>query len=59
MQQEEFSDINRPGRFEEEFALVDELGNGQFGIVLHVKDKRTEVEYAIKKSRRFEGVKHR
>ena len=59
MQQEEISDINRPGRFEEQFALVDELGNGQFGIVLHVKDKRTEAEYAIKKSRRFEGVKHR
>jgi hypothetical protein len=59
MQQEEVSDINRPGQFEEQFALIDELGNGQFGIVLHVKDKKTEVEYAIKKSRRFEGVKHR
>jgi len=58
-QQEEISDINRPGRFEEQFALIDELGNGQFGVVLHVKDKGTEVEYAIKKSRRFEGVKHR
>lgn len=55
-QQEEISDINQPGRFEEQFALVDELGNGQFGIVQHVKDKRTEMEYAIKKSRRFEGV---
>ena len=59
MQQEEISDINCPGRFEEQFALIDELGNGQFGIVLHVKDKRTEVEYAIKKSRRFEGVRNR
>jgi len=59
VQQEDISDINRPGRFEEQFSLVDELGNGQFGIVLHVKDKRTEEEYAIKKSRRFEGVKHR
>lgn len=59
MQREEVSDINRTGRFEEQFALVDELGNGQFGIVQHVKDKRTGVEYAIKKSRRFEGVRHR
>jgi hypothetical protein len=58
-QQEEISDTNRPGRFEEQFALIDDLGNGQFGIVLHVKDKRTEVEYAIKKSRRFEGARHR
>lgn len=59
VQHEEISDINCPGRFEEQFALIDELGNGQFGIVLHVKDKRTEVEYATKKSRRFEGVRHR
>jgi hypothetical protein len=59
VRQEEVSDINRPGRFEERFTLIDELGNGQFGIVLRVKDKKTEVEYAIKKSRRFEGVKHR
>jgi len=59
MQQEDISDINRPGRFEEQFALINELGNGQFGIVLHVKDKRSEVEHAIKKSRRFEGVRHR
>lgn len=59
VQPEEISDSNRPGRFEEQFALIDELGNGEFGIVLHVKDKRTEVECAIKKSRRFEGVKHR
>ena len=59
VQQEEISDINCPGRFEEQFALIDELGNGQFGLVLHVKDKRTEVEYAIKKSRRFEGVRNR
>src|SRR5258706_9291208 len=59
VQQEEISDINCPWRFEGQFALIDELGNGQFGIVLHVKDKKTEVEYAIKKSRRFEGVRNR
>ena len=59
VRREEISDSNQPGRFEEQFALIDELGNGEFGIVLHVKDKRSEVECAIKKSRRFEGVKHR
>ncbi|TFK44853.1 hypothetical protein BDQ12DRAFT_641852 [Crucibulum laeve] len=49
------------GRFERDFVEVDEVGSGEFGKVIKVRCKTgddTEV-YAIKKSKRFEGAKHR
>ncbi|PCH43815.1 hypothetical protein WOLCODRAFT_138608 [Wolfiporia cocos MD-104 SS10] len=61
------SSDERPGRFEREFVEVDELGTGEFGKVMKVRYKDgipiargKEGEcYAIKKSKRFEGAKHR
>jgi len=51
----------RAGRFEREFVEVAELGSGEFGKVIKVRTKNgnTDELYAVKKSKRFEGVKHR
>ncbi|CCM00272.1 uncharacterized protein FIBRA_02302 [Fibroporia radiculosa] len=57
----------RPGRFGRDFVEVDELGTGEFGRVMKVRYKEgvpvirgKEGEYyAVKKSKRFEGAKHR
>lgn len=51
----------QPGRFEREFVEVDEVGSGQFGKVIKVRRKTDNVaEFsAIKKSKQFEGAKHR
>ena len=50
----------RPGRFELEFIEIDELGRGEFGRVMKAQYKEGESEmFAVKKSKRFEGVKHR
>ncbi|KAI0633439.1 hypothetical protein C8Q77DRAFT_1058135 [Trametes polyzona] len=51
-----------PGRFEREFVEIDEVGSGEFGRVLKVRYKeasRGDTVFAVKKSKRFEGVKHR
>ena len=50
----------QPGRFERDFE-IDELGSGEFGKVIKVrsKSKGNHKLYAIKKSKRFEGAKHR
>ncbi|OSD04065.1 hypothetical protein PYCCODRAFT_1365090 [Trametes coccinea BRFM310] len=56
------SDEEKPGRFEREFVEIDEVGSGEFGRVLKVRYKdfsRGDTVFAIKKSKRFEGVKHR
>ena len=48
------------GRFEKEFEEVDEIGSGEFGKVLKVKRRGKDNEvFAVKKSKRFEGLKHR
>jgi mitosis inhibitor protein kinase SWE1 len=49
------------GRFERDFAEVDELGSGEFGRVIKAKWKRggSEEMFAIKKSKRYEGTRHR
>ena len=49
------------GRFDRDFQLVDELGSGEFGKVMKVESKLPGDDdvYAIKKSKRFEGAKHR
>ncbi|KAF9451968.1 hypothetical protein P691DRAFT_806069 [Macrolepiota fuliginosa MF-IS2] len=49
------------GRFEREFVELAEVGSGEFGKVIKVRRKAggdSEV-FAIKKSKRFEGTKHR
>ncbi|KAH9892904.1 hypothetical protein C8Q73DRAFT_649457 [Cubamyces lactineus] len=58
----ERSDEEKPGRFEREFVEIDEVGSGEFGRVLKVRYKdssRGDTVFAVKKSKRFEGVKHR
>ncbi|KAJ3896795.1 hypothetical protein GG344DRAFT_84947 [Lentinula edodes] len=51
----------RPGRFEQQFVEIAEVGSGEFGKVLKVrtKDGNSDACFAVKKSKRFEGVKHR
>ena len=56
------SDEEKPGRFEREFIEIDELGSGEFGRAMKVRYKdpaRGDDVFAVKKSKRFEGVKHR
>jgi mitosis inhibitor protein kinase SWE1 len=55
-----------PGRFEREFVEIGELGSGEFGKVMKVRRQGglsisgTSGEItAVKKSKRFEGVRHR
>ncbi|KAF8894006.1 hypothetical protein BD779DRAFT_1435579 [Infundibulicybe gibba] len=54
-------DEEQPGRFERDFVEIDELGSGEFGKVIKVRCKHDDGRgaFAIKKSQRFEGVKHR
>lgn len=56
------SDEEKPGRFGRDLVEIDEIGSGEFGRVMKVRYKDpargTEV-FAVKKSKRFEGVKHR
>ena len=57
----------QPGRFEREFVEIGELGSGEFGKAMKVR--RQDVTStsgtspqditAVKKSKRFEGVRHR
>ncbi|TFK63362.1 kinase-like protein, partial [Pluteus cervinus] len=48
------------GRFAGDFVEVGELGSGEFGKVIKVQLKSNAQElFAIKKSKRFEGPKHR
>lgn len=52
---------DRPNKFEVDFVTVDTLGTGEFGSALKVRYKQGDKHevFAIKKSKRFEGVKHR
>jgi mitosis inhibitor protein kinase SWE1 len=55
------SAYDQPGRFEREFVAVDEVGSGEFGRVIKVRKKgghENEV-FAVKKSKTFEGGRHR
>ncbi|KAJ7076348.1 hypothetical protein B0H15DRAFT_864230 [Mycena belliarum] len=52
--------VERAGYFEHTFEEIDELGSGEFGKVIKVRSRsRESVLYAVKKSKRFEGVRHR
>ena len=56
-----------PGRFEAEFVEAGEIGSGEFGKVMRVRLKSAsasctadeENEWAVKRSKRFEGARHR
>ncbi|TCD61231.1 hypothetical protein EIP91_008766 [Steccherinum ochraceum] len=48
------------GRFESHFIEIDELGRGEFGRVMRARYKQGSKEvFAVKKSKRYEGIKHR
>lgn len=51
----------QPSRFERDFVEVGEVGSGEFGKVIKVRRKEGDdgEVYAIKKSKRFEGIRHR
>lgn len=55
------NEFERPGKFEREFTTLDNLGTGEFGSALKVKSKSGNDDdvYAVKKSKRLEGPKHR
>jgi mitosis inhibitor protein kinase SWE1 len=57
----EFTAEEQIGRFEREFVELAEVGSGEFGKVIKVRHKAGEDSevFAIKKSKRFEGTKHR
>lgn len=55
-----FSAEERPGRFQREFVEIDELGRGEFGRVMKARyESGSQEVFAVKKSKRFEGIKHR
>jgi hypothetical protein len=50
----------QPGRFERDFDEVEEIGSGEFGKVMKVKNKNVDGAFsAVKHSKRFQGAKHR
>ncbi|KAF8488407.1 kinase-like domain-containing protein [Gautieria morchelliformis] len=51
----------RPNKFEVDFITVETLGTGEFGSVLKARYKQGNKNdvFAVKMSKRFEGVKHR
>ena len=51
----------QPGRFERDFVEIEEVGSGEFGKVIKVQRQGGDDAklYAVKKSKRFEGTKHR
>ncbi|KAF8638035.1 hypothetical protein AX16_010667 [Volvariella volvacea WC 439] len=54
------SEEEQPGKFERDFDEIGELGSGEFGKVIKVQFRGGGAQaYAIKKSKRFEGPRHR
>lgn len=50
------------GRFERDFVELAEVGSGEFGKVIKVRCKGDDDDseiFAVKKSKQFEGLKHR
>ncbi|PPQ66309.1 hypothetical protein CVT24_007306 [Panaeolus cyanescens] len=66
-----YAENEQPGRFERDFVQLEEIGSGEFGQVFMVRSKRplsmdgtdhtihSDQVFAVKKSKRFEGAKHR
>ncbi|TFY77602.1 hypothetical protein EWM64_g6410, partial [Hericium alpestre] len=56
------SEDERPGKFEHDFVEVAEVGSGEFGKVMKVRRKDAGAAgevWAVKKSKQFEGARHR
>ncbi|KAG8785435.1 hypothetical protein FRC15_001348 [Serendipita sp. 397] len=53
------SNEDEEGRFTNQFQVLGELGQGQFGVVLRVHDRLRNGIYAVKKSTRYTGPRHR
>lgn len=56
--------VEEPGRFERDFIVEDTLGAGSFGQAYRVRARTASVNtrpklYAVKKSKRYEGPRHR
>ncbi|KAK7053428.1 mitosis inhibitor protein kinase swe1 [Paramarasmius palmivorus] len=53
--------LARQSRYERDFVEVAEVGSGEFGKVIKVKMRNSDSAecYAIKKSKQFEGTRHR
>ncbi|KAH7913486.1 hypothetical protein BJ138DRAFT_625398 [Hygrophoropsis aurantiaca] len=53
--------LHKPGRFEKEFVEIDQIGSGEFGKVMKVRAKNGAAEkvWAVKRSKPFEGPRHR
>ncbi|KAF9526670.1 hypothetical protein CPB83DRAFT_857597 [Crepidotus variabilis] len=55
-----YAEEEKPGRFERDFDEIEQVGSGEFGQVLKVRSKNGDGEvFAVKKSKQFEGAKHR
>ena len=55
-----YTEEEKPGRFERDFDEIEEIGSGEFGKVMKVRSKNGDGGlFAVKKSKRFEGAKHR
>ena len=54
-----FSEVG--GKLEKEFEVLGEIGTGEFGDVMKVRPRVgcVSTEYALKRTRRFEGEKRR
>ena len=56
----EASKEEKQGKFEREFIEIAEVGSGEFGKVMKVRHQEKDGEvWAVKKSKRFEGGRHR
>jgi len=56
------SGSDKPGRFERDFIEIEEVGSGEFGKVMKVRGKTglaANQVWAVKKSKVFEGTRHR
>jgi mitosis inhibitor protein kinase SWE1 len=51
----------RPGKFDRDFVEIDDLGSGEFGKASKVRYRNSADArvFAVKRSRTFEGIKHR
>lgn len=57
----EMNTYEQPGRFDRDFEEIAEVGSGNFGKVIKVRSKFSfsNSVFAVKKSKPYEGTKHR
>ncbi|KAG1735156.1 uncharacterized protein EDB91DRAFT_1145582 [Suillus paluster] len=58
---EHVRNVSDAGRFEKEFVEIEQVGSGEFGKVMKVRAKngREDTVWAVKRSKPFEGPRHR